>query len=188
MRFLDEYPPLRLGLRATQIVVAALFVGVVVFQAITGTLLATGRIERVEPPIVTWTLIAAGCLTLPAVLFVRHLILRAARRDALAGSSSTRGGLLWMPVHADTGLPQQLGRLFQGWQTATLVTAAGLEGAALMCTVATLVEGHEAGIVAALFFALLLLVFVPTSLRLEAWMESEMLGLRTSSGRGVGVD
>ena len=57
-----------------------------------------------------------------------------------------------------------------------------------MCTVAALVEGHESGIVAALFFALLLLVYVPTTRRLEAWLESERLGLRTSSKRGAGVD
>lgn len=181
MGILDEYPPLALGLRTTQLIVFALFLGVVAFLAIASFMVATGRVERIEPPILTWVLLGVGVAMLPVVLLVRRVVIGAARKAVRVGLGPTPGR--GAPDVSEAGAA---GRLFQGWQAGTITLAAGLEGVALLAAVGALLEGHMVGVVGGGMFALLLLAFVPTRDRLEGWLEQELRDLRAApptSGR-----
>lgn len=189
MRILDEFPVFALGVRVTQMIVFALFLGVVVFLGIASFMVASGRVEPVASPMLTWILVGVGAATVPLVLLLRHVVLGQARKAALAGEgprpAPTRGRAAGpgQPGALDLAGTGAAGRLFQGWQTATIVTAAGFEGAALMGAVATLVEGYPAGVIAGGVFALVLLLFVPTQARFAQWLEGELQAIETERGR-----
>jgi len=171
---LEQYPVLRKSLTAVQVIVAALVLGVAVFI---GILLVWRRGEAPQEPQLTWLLVGVGAADVVVLFLVRLMVLGRARQRIADGT--------WKPPgKAAQGYQDLLeagdaGRLVVAWVTATILTAAGMEGAALLGCVAYLLEGQPAALVAAGFFGLLLALQMPTRGRLDQWLESELLRLRS---------
>lgn len=182
MRPTEEHPVLLKGLKSTQIIVLALLAGVLIFSLVLLFVVRPELGER-EPVAedalpLTWLLIGFGAFEVVMVFVLRGVFLGNARRNIVAGSWTAPGGRLPYGEAGDAG------RLFHGWLTVTIITAAGMEAAALMALVAYLLEGKPVALVAAGVFGLLLALQMPTRDRLDAWLESELLRRKSPNETG----
>lgn len=176
MTILGQHPEIGAALRVTQLIVLLLFLGVVLFLGVATFFVVSGRVEPVDKPLLAYVLLATGVMAITVVAILRSVILRqtraaALRRDPSADPSRDPGQLEERGI---TGL------LFRGWQTSTIMMAAAIEGAALMSAVAAIVEGQAWSIVAGGMFASLLLLYVPTTSRLEHHLEGEMTEIESA--------
>lgn len=188
MRPTEEHAVLRGGLRTLQIILVALLVGVVVFSGI--VLIA---ITSVEPPpddqprqqLLTPILVGLSFAVAGTLWIVANVMLSQARQRIADGTwkpglrkrvqEGEAVGTLSPQAFEEAG---NAGRLFQAWMSSTIVRSAGLEAAAFLNLVAAMVERSPIPLVVAGFWALLLAFQVPTSSRLDHWLESELLRVR----------
>ena len=173
MRPTEEHPVLLKGLKTLQIIVGALLVGVVIFSLILMFGVKPPEKESAEGALpLTWLLIGFGVMSAGMMLVLRGVLLGNARRNIAAGSWTAPGGVSAYGAAGDAG------KLFHSYQMATIVTAAGMEGGALLSLMAYLIEGKPAALVAAGGFGLLLALQMPTQGRLDQWLEGELLKLK----------
>lgn len=169
----EQHPVLLQGLKTLQIIVFALLVGVIVF----GLVLQFGvKPEPKEPaegalPL-TWILIGFGAAEVVMILVMRTVLLANARRNIAAGTWQAPGGASPYAAAGDAGM------FFHAWFTATIVTAAGMEAAALMSLVAYLIEGQPVALLAAGVFGILLAFQMPSRGRLDQYLQGELLRLK----------
>ncbi len=151
-------------LRQLQVVIAALAGGAAIFLAVVLVLPRPGDVERADPFLVY----LAVAVTVGAVgaRFALPGLLRTQGRRQIRAGQSIRGA-------SDDE------RLLALYQSEVIVAAALLEGAALLCAVAYMVERSTVGIgLGIALVGLMLLWEFPTRSRLEQWLEEQGKRLR----------
>ncbi len=171
---LDEYPALRAALRILQMIVAMLLLGVLVFLGVAAYLTLNRQEPPTEPPMLTYILMGTALVAIVAVAYVAAAVVKRARRDLVEGRPVRMPGGAAVAVPAAIAASGDAGRLFPAYQTATILRAASYEGAAFLCLVAAIVEGHLAGLVGGLVMAALLALQIPTAARTEQHLEAEL--------------
>ena len=170
----DEYPALRAALRILQTIVGMLLMGVLVFLGV-ATYLTLNRSEPpTEPPLLTYILMGTALVAIVAVAYLAAAIVKRARRDLAEDRPARMPGAAAVAVPAAIADSGDAGRLFPAFQTATILRAASYEGAAFLCLVAAIVEGHVAGLVGGAMMAVLLALQIPTGSRAEHHLEAEL--------------
>lgn len=179
---LETHPVLLKALHALQIIVIALLVGVLIFSAFVLYRLANGDGPLGESAgALTPILLIASVLAVGLTTFLRARVLESARRRITDGTwkppaqRSAAGSPLAPSEFEAAGVE---GRLVQTRMLTTIIGAAGLEGAALLCLIAALLEANPLALGAAGLWGFLLALQVPTRRGLEQWLESESQKLR----------
>lgn len=161
-------------LRALQIVIAAMLMGVVTFLLVAAVVRSTmpaGDQAKDGPElIITWVAVVVAIGSVMAASLLPGMVVRAGRRR-LALDISGRDGT---DAPDGTAVEAELVKLFS---IKTIIGGAALEGAALFAIVAYLVEGNLYAVVAAVALALLLAYHLPTQARAADWLDLQCRAL-----------
>jgi hypothetical protein len=164
---LDETVQDEIGARlpAMQIIMAALCMSVILFAIF---LLVTGTAEE-EPELGFLTLAAIGMTVMNAgISFIVPPL-------AISRHVQTIANGTWQPTNRQDATPNtDTGKLLAIYQTALIIGAGLLEGAAFLALAAYMIEGHLAGLAVAGVGLLLMLSRFPTRGRLETWVEDQL--------------
>jgi len=161
----------RTAVRTIQIIVCALFAGVVAFLGVAIFLVAKNvHAATPDKPILTYASLGMAIAVVIAWLFVPSLAAAGMKKNIVSGQSGNWGIVKNMPNAAGLGNVVPLAVVYQ---TKTIIAAALLEGAAFFCTVAYLIEHQPIALYAAIALAVLILAQIPTASRFESWLDSE---------------
>jgi hypothetical protein len=164
------------SLRTSQITHLALVSGVLIFLGIAFLVVRKGSLAA-DP----WS--PSGVLTLTALAYgsaaivLSVVIPRFARNSARAALKDGRWTSPGIPVPADPAERETMG-LLMGLQTSLIIRLALLEGAALLATIALMIEGKALSLVLVLVLLFLMVMQFPTSGSLEQQLETERALLR----------
>jgi hypothetical protein len=159
-------------LRTSQIIVAALLLGCVLFLVIAlavanmGAKLGPAAAEP-EPPLITYVAIGYAVVSVLLLLVVPAVVVSAGRR-ALTQAGDPSDARRPEPSSTTEGLTRL-------WLTKTIITGALIEGSTFFLLVAYLVEQSSLSLVAAMVTIVVLALQVPTSSRMSGWMESQLM-------------
>jgi hypothetical protein len=157
--------------RPMQIIVFALFAGLMSFLVVTVTMrleqLPAGQPAR-EPFIAYLAIVAA--LIAPIAAWLVSRIVGASLRQAIVEGRSTAN--LGQPHVAEEMKP--LHALASIYQTRLIIGCAILEGAGFFNGIAFMLERQQMNLIAAAVLAVLILIQFPTSGRLVSWVEDEL--------------
>lgn len=156
-----------------QVIVAAMVAGLIVFLGI-AVVIASRMPGPAESRLVTFVSVAFAGSAVVAAMIVPGLFRRGQRQTALAKSLS-------QSTSASAPVPggglAAVKALATGYQTALVLRSALLEGGALFCLAAYLVERQAVSLVAAGVLILFLLGGFPTQSRLEEAIARERLAI-----------
>jgi hypothetical protein len=157
--------------RTIQIIVGAMAAGVLAFLGIVFYLVSRNPNAAVPAePIVTYLAIGMALVTVIASLIVPGIVASRMRQSLVDGRSSQWGLVQNVPRAAELGDVTALAVIYQ---TRTIIGTALLEGSAFLASVAYLLEHQRYAAYVASVLLLLLLGQIPTTARIEAWMEGE---------------
>lgn len=168
---MDEKPSaLDPVLRTTQIISAALPMGV-------AALLAIAFFKRPQPAVEGKELLSYGAVFFAVIMLVGaklvpSIVARTGCRAIAKGKASSFTG---PNGHQATSPLQQLGAVFQ---SATIVRAALVEGAALLNAIIFFLFGTTLNFVVAAILVVVLLYQIPTRQRLVDWVQAQQANLR----------
>src|SRR6476620_4554932 len=126
------------AVRTIQIIVCALFAGVVAFLGVAIFLVSqNAQAALPDKPFLTYTSLGMAIAVVIAWLIVPSLAAAGMKKAIIEGRSENWGIVKNLPNAADLGNVVPLSVVYQ---TKTIIAAALLEGAAFFCTVAYLIE------------------------------------------------
>ena len=151
--------------RTTQVIVAALCMGIVSFAAYA---IVTG--PSGEPPDDKFITIAAACLA--PVCIVLSLI---ATRVAVTVNRRKIADGTWKPASQQGPAPStDAGKLAFVYQVKTIIGAALIEGPAFLALLAYMIEGSQLSLAVAGVMLLGVMAHFPTASRVETWIEGQL--------------
>lgn len=158
MGLLESNDCLASRLRALQILIVTLVLGIVVFLAIVLFLRLTGDQASTDTPLLTYVGSALGLILVAASALIPAIMPSAARkRLARKPPAETDDPNVWFPIY----------------QARLIVRAACLETGAIALLMAYLREGHPLGLGLALILMLLLAARLPSLERVERWTQTQ---------------
>lgn len=156
--------------RVSQIVVAAMAVGVAMFGTVTVALNLVGQGGgQPAEPIFMYLAAALAFVALVASLVVPAMMASSARQKIIAGKPPVAGPAFPRPLEDST-----VGPLAAVYQTRLIIAAGILEGAAFFNLIAYMLEGQALSLVAAGVMLLAILSLFPTWSRLYDWIENQL--------------
>lgn len=170
---------LRKPVRVMQLIVAALLMGIVSFGVV--VMMMRRMSESVAAPpaepqggLLGYTALAVGIAALLGIPFLAKMLTTTGRRAIGRGASPVvqAAGLSMSP--ADPFVQTDEGRLFQLLFTKTIVTAALLEGAALINLVACMLAFWLPNLLMIVLLAVAVVAQVPTMDRVETWIVRQL--------------
>lgn len=188
MTITDDDPdrdPIRGITRTSQIIVGAMFAGLIVFLAVVIALRMTQQGAppprgeggpRATPPILTFCAFALTALALPASVIVPRIVAGSQRRSIVAGTWSLesrpagRGGDRSSPP----GLDGDTRKLALVYQMTLIIGVAFNEGVAFLALIAFLIEGQQPALVLALVLILGVGLRFPTRDRVDQWVGAQL--------------
>jgi hypothetical protein len=151
--------------RLLQIIVGVMLVGAVGFLVVAIAVQATGEgSTEEEPTTLALTYLAVGYAVLA-------LILRGVAPDLLIGLILAKGsnaGTQSTDQHRQSTLPDS--SFHRLYVTRSIICAALVEGAALLATLAYLIDGHILGLIVAAVLVGILAAHLPTKARINDWI------------------
>lgn len=169
----DQREHIKSLLRPMQIIVFALFMGLMTFLVVIVAMrLGTppdGQAGPPREPFLSYIAIIAAFVAPVAAVFVPRLVAASMRQAIVDGKPMTDMG---MP-HASEEL-RQVHPLVAMYQTTLIIGCGILEGAAFFNAVVFMLERQQMNLIAAAVLAVLILVQFPTGGRLVSWVEDEL--------------
>jgi hypothetical protein len=157
--------------RLLQIIVGVMLAGTIAFLVVAIVVQATGEgstDEKPTTPVITYVAVGYAVIA---------LILRGVVPGWLTGQILAKlgaAGAQSTDQHRQATLPgSSFHRLYV---TRTIIGAALVEGAALLATVAYLIEGHILGSIVSVVLALVLAAHLPTKARIDDWISRQREG------------
>lgn len=154
-----------------QIIVGALLLGVVTFGLIVVAVVVGP--QQLQPRADMMTIMAAAfaLVSIGASLLIPQMLVAAARRQIATGKwQPPAPGAMMPPALAELG---EAGQLVMVYQTAMIVGAALLEGAAFFGIIATMIEKSSLALAVSGVCVVLLLAKMPTIGRLSNWLDAQ---------------
>jgi hypothetical protein len=150
-------------LRSLRIVVGAILGGAVSFFAFVAAFGPLG--EEADPPFLSWLSLGVAAMALVMYAIAPSMMEAAGRRSIAGGTNASRGVLV--EALGDEG------RLFYVNQGRTILAAALVEGAALLCGVGYLLEGETLALAGMGALLLVLALGFPTRGGWERWIDRQ---------------
>lgn len=157
----ERHESIRLGIRASQIIVGGLVMGAIAFLAVSLFLVYGPDPNPIQASPVPLLEI---CLGVSVVVIVMCLLLR----SSILSQASKRFG--------DDEV-----RLFAAWRTGLIIAVAGFEASAFLCLVGGLIQQDRIGFAAGGFFVLLMAFQMPTRAGVDRWI-GDQVALSTGAG------
>jgi hypothetical protein len=148
-------------LRSLRVVVGAILGGSVAFFAVVVAIGPLG--ERADPPFISWLSLGVGAMALITYAIVPSAMVASGLRSIAEGTHPSQGAVV--EALGDEG------RLFYVYQGRTIVAAAFMEGAALLCGVGYLLEGETLALAGMAALLLVLALGFPTRGGWERWID-----------------
>jgi hypothetical protein len=161
-------------LRQSQIIVAALIAGCVIFLVI-ALVMTGGKVADPDQPVLTYIAVGFVAVTLIARMIVPGMLIASGRQKIIRGTWQLAQSAAIRPTMAEflerTG---DAGKLAVIFNTITIVSGALLEAPAFFALVAYLVDQSPLSLVLAGLLILGLVTQVPTRSRLIHWIEGQL--------------
>ena len=161
-------------LRQSQIIVAALIAGCVIFLVI-ALVITGGKVADADQPVLTYVAVAFVAVTLIARMIVPGIMIRSGRRKIAQGTwqlpqqaASRPASLQFLEETGDAG------KLLMIYTASTIVSASLLEGSAFFALIAYLMEHSWLSLGLAGLLILGLSTHVPTRSGLVHWIEDQL--------------
>lgn len=175
-----DQPLVQRALRTMQVITMALSLGALMFAVVALALVLTGGMQPISATTPVNLTVVAGLMaivSLPLALLIPKVMAATARRSIASGSFAVPGQLMG-DSSAELG---EAGKLALAQTPIVITRGAILEGSALFCAVAYLLEQSYISLALAFLLAIVLLLGMPTRARLSAWVEEQRTRLRDDS-------
>ena len=151
--------------RTSQIIVAALAMGIVTFGAV--TMVLAEHEEQAGGNVVTFCALAMAIASIPLSVLIPRSIVAGHRRRIAAGARKQADD-------TTSALKTDARQLGAAYQAKTIIGAALLEGTCFVALTAYLLEGQALTLVVAGILLLGVLAHFPTPGRAESWLDEQL--------------